>query len=68
MSDRFLNIHDVCEKIRFSRDAVYKMIARGEFPKQIPVGSKSVRWRESDINNWMNDKAENSGEKQYRGN
>lgn len=61
MSKRFLKINEVCYKVAFSRDKVYRMIRAGEFPKPTKVGGNSVRWTEEDVDRWIDEKiCENS--------
>lgn len=60
MNDRLLKISEVCNKVSFSRDTIYKMMSRDEFPKQIKVGKRSVRWKESVIDKWIDQAEENS--------
>ncbi|WP_425605824.1 helix-turn-helix transcriptional regulator [Paraburkholderia translucens] len=35
------------------RDRAVQKIAKGTFPKPIRIGTASVRWRASDINEWI---------------
>jgi prophage regulatory protein len=35
-------------------------MANGEFPASISLGGRSVGWLEEDINNWLNQKIEES--------
>lgn len=49
-------MRDVCERVRFSRAAVYRLIAEGRFPaphKFGPSKSSAVRWRQSDLDRWL---------------
>ena len=53
MSDSFLRLADVQRRVPFSRSAIYLMISRGEFPKQISLGARAVGWLKSEIDQWV---------------
>lgn len=40
-----------------SRSSIYALMARGEFPKNIRISAKSVRWLEAEVVAWMMSKA-----------
>ncbi|MDE2842365.1 MAG: AlpA family phage regulatory protein [Chloroflexota bacterium] len=48
-----LRIADVLEVVGVSRSTLYKMIADGRFPRPMRVGQRAARWRQSDIQRWM---------------
>lgn len=50
---RFLRLKDVMEKTGLSKSAIYSKIKEGEFPASVPIGSRTVAWLESDINDWL---------------
>ncbi|MBD2826726.1 helix-turn-helix transcriptional regulator, partial [Xenorhabdus szentirmaii] len=37
----------------YSKAWIYKLISDGEFPKQIKLGSRSIAFIESEIDNWI---------------
>lgn len=41
------------EKTGLSKSAIYNQIKKGEFPVRVPIGSRTVAWLESDINEWL---------------
>jgi prophage regulatory protein len=51
--DRLLRRRDVEAIIGLSRSAIYARMAEGTFPKPISLSARAVRWRESDICQWM---------------
>ena len=51
--DRFLRMGDVTKKTGRSRAAIYRMIAEGTFPPQVPIGARAVGWRLSSVLEWM---------------
>ncbi|EIU6778015.1 AlpA family transcriptional regulator [Vibrio parahaemolyticus] len=50
---RFLRLDEVREKTGLSKSAIYNQIKKGEFPVSVPIGSRTVAWLESDINEWL---------------
>lgn len=51
--DRFLKRADVEAATGLSRSAIYRLMEAGEFPRSIPVTSRAVVWRESEIAAWQ---------------
>jgi predicted DNA-binding transcriptional regulator AlpA len=53
---RLLLIHDVCDRVSFSRAQIYDMMAAGCFPRPIkfsPGRRGSVRWPDIWISEWL---------------
>jgi prophage regulatory protein len=36
-----------------SRSTLYELISAGDFPRPVPLGPKSVAWRESEVAAWQ---------------
>lgn len=53
MQDRLLRLRDVMDRTGMGKSTVYRKINQGLFPAPVSVGGQSVRWRESDIERWM---------------
>ncbi len=51
-SDRLLDVRAVANRLSVSARAVWKWAASGRLPSPLRV-SRSVRWRESDIDRWI---------------
>ena len=54
-SKRFsiLRLAQVAEKTGLSKSTIYLHIQKGIFPKQVPLGLRSVGWIESEIDAWL---------------
>ena len=50
--DRLIDLTDIMERTGLGRSTIYKLISKGDFPRQIKVG-KCTKWRESDFNRWI---------------
>lgn len=43
----------VLERTALSNTSLYRLIAKGEFPKPIKLGPRAVAWVEEDIQEWI---------------
>lgn len=48
---------EVEEITGLSRTTIYRMMSEGTFPRPRRVGAKAVRWPESAITEWLNNRA-----------
>lgn len=53
MTDRLLTVRDVMQAVGFGKTWIYQQIDAGRFPAPIKFSAKCVRWRESDLEQWM---------------
>lgn len=44
---------EVEERFSLSRSTIYAMMSAGLFPRPINIGRRSVRWRLSDLEAWL---------------
>ena len=59
MSDRLINIKEVCNIIGFGRTYIYTEIKKGAFPAPHKIGEKSSRWSEKEVSEWIERKKNN---------
>lgn len=52
--ERLLRIHDVLLRLPISRTSLYDGINIGLYPAPVRVGKRTVAWRESEINELIN--------------
>jgi prophage regulatory protein len=57
---RFMRLPAVAERVGLSRSQVYRLAARGQFPRPIRVGSAAV-WPSDEIENWMRKQLDRAG-------
>jgi prophage regulatory protein len=55
---RFLRLPDVCEVTGLCRSSIYQMEAEGRFPRRVPIGLRAVGWVESEVQEWLRQRAE----------
>lgn len=56
---RFIKLPKVREYTALSTTEIYRRIAAGEFPKQVPLGPKAVAWVESEVLVWCQEQIAN---------
>jgi len=60
MTHVILRLPAVKQRTGLSRSTIYLKISKGEFPESISLGSRAVGWIEKDINDWLNQRIEDS--------
>lgn len=50
---KILKLKDVMDCTALGRSTIYKYIAENTFPKPIPLGSRSVGWLDSEVEEWI---------------
>jgi len=43
--------------ITFTRRHLYTLESENKFPKRVPLGENRIGWRESEIDDWIRDRA-----------
>ena len=51
--DRIIRLKTVLDRTGLSRSTVYRKIAEGTFPCQIPISTNGAGWRESEVARWI---------------
>ncbi|MBD2798353.1 AlpA family transcriptional regulator [Xenorhabdus sp. 18] len=51
--ENLIRLSEVQRRTGYSKAWIYKLISDGEFPKQIKLGSRSIAFIESEIDNWI---------------
>ena len=64
MTCRFLRLPDVRAKVGLSRSTIYLRMSRGQFPKTVKLGERSVAWIDSDIDDWIEQRINESSKEQ----
>ncbi len=53
MQDRLMRRREVERITGMSRSSIYRLMRSGSFPLPVRVGATAVRWKESDIADWI---------------
>ncbi|HAB39753.1 MAG TPA: DNA-binding protein [Rhodobacteraceae bacterium] len=48
-----IKCHEIQADFTLSRATIYRWMKEGKFPKPIHLGTNMVRWKKSDIDNWL---------------
>jgi prophage regulatory protein len=53
--DRILRLQETRSRAgNVCRTTIYDWVKAGRFPRPVKLGPRSIGWRESDINDWLN--------------
>ncbi|QYA14081.1 AlpA family transcriptional regulator [Rhizobium sp. AB2/73] len=55
--NKLLRIRAVLSMVGVSRPTIYRLIAKGEFPKPVTIGAARL-WPENEINQWLTNRIE----------
>ena len=53
MSDRFISVSEVMDRICLSKTHLYRKINASQFPRPVPLGPQKVAFLESEVEAWM---------------
>lgn len=53
MAQNILRLPNVQSRVKKSRSSIYLEMSRGDFPKPIKLGPRSVGWLESEVDEWI---------------
>ena len=53
MSDVLLRLSEMIWQVKLSRSTIYRRIEEGTFPRPRTLGTGCVRWRQSEIDAWI---------------
>ena len=52
----FVRLQKVKDMTCLSKSSIYRLMADGDFPSQVPLGARSVVWVRSEIEEWCSSK------------
>ncbi len=55
---RALRLSGVLTKVGISRTQLYRLISRGQFPRQFHLSERTAVWDEAEIDTWLHAKQE----------
>ncbi|EGY6543077.1 AlpA family transcriptional regulator [Escherichia coli] len=63
MSQSFIRLSEVQRRTGYSKAWIYRLIKERRFPQSVKIGSRSIAFIESEIEEWINQRiAESRGE------
>ncbi len=48
-----MKLKAVMEMTGLGRSSIYDYIAKGEFPRQVKLGERSVAWIDQEVSDWL---------------
>jgi len=54
MSQSFIRLSEVQRRTGYSKAWIYRLMGDGKFPSSIKIGSRSIAFVESEIDDWIN--------------
>ena len=58
-SNNIIRLPKTIQKTGLSRSTIYALVTRGEFPQQIKLSPRTMGFLESEVDQWLADKAAN---------
>jgi prophage regulatory protein len=55
-TDRFLRKKEVLFRTGLTSSSLYRLMEQGNFPQSVQISERSVAWKESDINRWIDNR------------
>lgn len=53
MQQTIMRLPAVCERTGLARTQLYAAVKAGKFPRQVPIGIRTVGWLESEVDAWI---------------
>jgi len=53
MTERFMTMSEVRQRVALSKTEIYRKIKAGGFPRPVPLGTQKVAFLESEVAEWM---------------
>jgi prophage regulatory protein len=53
--ERIIRLKTVLDRTGLSRSTLYRKMAEGTFPRQVPISIHGAGWHESAVNRWIAD-------------
>lgn len=54
MSQSLIRLPEVMRRTGYGKAWIYKLIQQGKFPQSVKIGTRSIAFVESEVNEWIN--------------
>ena len=58
MFPKLMRRPEVEQAVDLSRASIYRLMSEGQFPRPIRIGKRAVRWRATDVLDWLDSRAQ----------
>ena len=62
MATQLWRIGRVMEATGLARGVIYRLVERGEFPRQVKLTERTVAWPSDEVEKWISDRIESARE------
>jgi prophage regulatory protein len=59
--EKLIRMQNVTDATGFTRGWIYVLIRKGEFPTPVKVGKRAIRFRQSEVADWIASRRQASG-------
>lgn len=63
MNNKIIRIKEVLNRVGLSKSSLYSYISQGKFPRPCKIGLRAIGFMESEVNAWLEERAEQRGGK-----
>ncbi|ECC3878643.1 AlpA family transcriptional regulator [Salmonella enterica subsp. indica] len=60
MSNNLLRMSEIMRRTGYGKAWIYRLISQGKFPRLIKIGTRAIAFVESEIDDWINQRIEES--------
>lgn len=60
MSNNLLRMPEIMRRTGYCKAWIYRLISQGKFPRPIKIGSRAIAFVESEVDDWINQRIEES--------
>ncbi|MCM7774980.1 AlpA family transcriptional regulator [Enterobacter asburiae] len=60
MSNNFLRMSEIMRRTGYGKAWIYRLISQGKFPRPIKIGTRAIAFVESEVDDWINQRIEDS--------
>ncbi|AXB20996.1 AlpA family transcriptional regulator [Salmonella enterica subsp. enterica serovar Newport] len=60
MSNNLLRMSEIMRRTGYGKAWIYRLISQGKFPRPIKIGTRAIAFVESEIDDWINQRIEES--------
>lgn len=58
MSNTLIRLHEVQRRTGYSKAWIYRQLRESRFPQSVKIGSRSIAFVESEVDEWINQRIE----------
>lgn len=60
MSQSFIRLSEVQRRTGYSKAWIYRLMSQNKFPSSVKIGSRAIAFVESEVDDWINQRIEES--------